>query len=100
MADHSRLPSQVLDNWGWQSHGACRDTGIAVFFHPEFERGSTRETRTAAAKAICGRCPVLEQCREYALTARETYGTWGGLDELERKAMIRTLRHAEHVKAS
>ena len=100
MADHRRLPSQALDNWGWQGHGACRDTGIAVFFHPEFERGSSREARNAAAKAICGRCPVLQQCREYALTARETYGTWGGLDELERKAMIKTLQRFERANAS
>lgn len=100
MADHSRLPSQALYNWDWQDHGACRDTGTAVFFHPEFERGSTREARAVAAKAICGRCPVLEQCREYALTARETYGTWGGLDELERKALIRTVRLTERVNVS
>ena len=100
MADHSRLPAQALGNWDWQSHGACRDTGTTMFFHPEFERGITRETRTAAAKAICGRCPVLQQCRDYALTARETYGTWGGLDELERKAMIRALRRTERSNAS
>lgn len=100
MADHSRLPSQALDNWDWQSRGACRDTEATAFFHPEFERGSTRVTRAAAAKAICGRCPVLRQCREYALTAREAYGTWGGLDELERKAMIRTLQRTERMNAS
>lgn len=100
MADRRRPPSPDLDNWDWQNSGACRDTGTTAFFHPEFERGSTRETRSAAAKAICGRCPVLEQCREYALTAREAYGTWGGLDELERKVMIRTLRRTERVNAS
>ena len=100
MADHRRLPSQALDNWDWQSRAACRDTVTTVFFHPEFERGSTRAARAAAAKAICGPCPVLRQCREYALSARENYGTWGGLDELERKAMIRTRHGTERVNAS
>lgn len=98
MADHSRLPAQTRDHWDWQSRGACRDTDTAVFFHPEFERASNRATRTAAAKAVCARCPVIERCREHALTVQETYGTWGGLDELERKHIITTLR--AHDKAT
>ena len=97
MADHSRLPAPTLDHWDWQSHGACRRTDTAVFFHPEFERGRSRESRTAAAKAVCGRCPVLEQCRDYALTVQEPYGTWGGLDELERRELIRTLRRRDRA---
>lgn len=99
MADISRLPAPVQDNWSWQSRGACRDIGTAVFFHPDYERGQNRETRTAAAKTFCARCPVLDQCREHALTAQEPHGTWGGLDELERKHLITTLWGGERVHA-
>ncbi len=97
MADYSRLPTPVLDNWDWQARGACRGTDTTVFFHPDYERGANRETRTAAAKAVCARCPVIRQCREHALTVQEPYGTWGGLDEIERYAMITDLRRTERV---
>ena len=41
------------------------------------------------AKAICVQCPVLEECREYALGVREIHGIWGGLNEMERRALLR-----------
>ncbi len=98
MADYSRLPAPVQDQWDWQTRAACRNLDTAVFFHPEFERGDKRAARTASAKAVCARCPVLERCREHALTVREPYGTWGGLDEVERGALLETLRY--HDKAT
>ncbi len=101
MADYSRLPAATPDSWAWQTRGACRDTDVdpTVFFHPEFERAGNRATRTSAAKAVCGRCPALEQCREHALTVQEPYGTWGGLDELERTHIISTLRSFDRATA-
>ena len=52
--------------------------------------------REAVAKAICRSCPVLEECREYSLEVREGHGIWGGLNEMERRAMLRQ-RAAEAV---
>ncbi len=40
------------------------------------------------AKAICAVCPVKAPCLQYALEIREPHGIWGGLNELERKALI------------
>ena len=51
MADISRLPGPVADVWEWQFDGACRDADPTTFFHPEGERGPTREARDRAAKA-------------------------------------------------
>jgi hypothetical protein len=31
------------------------------------------------AKRICLNCPVMQQCREYALAAGETFHVWGGV---------------------
>jgi len=59
-----------------------------VFFHPENERGLTRSGRERKAKQICARCPVLEQCRQHALTVHERYGVWGGLTETERSCLL------------
>jgi WhiB family redox-sensing transcriptional regulator len=39
-----------------------------------------------AAKKICERCPVLAECRSYALEREERFGVWGGLTEAERRS--------------
>ncbi|MGD8148569.1 WhiB family transcriptional regulator [Ornithinimicrobium sp. Y1694] len=72
--------------WEWQYDGACRTVSPEVFFHPEGERGPARRERDERAKAVCATCPVLQQCRDQALTAREPYGVWGGMTEAEREA--------------
>ncbi|MGM5068812.1 WhiB family transcriptional regulator [Rhodococcus qingshengii] len=89
-----RLPAAISDSWDWQLAAACRYTNPAVFFHPDNERGEPRVDRVRAAKRICRRCPVLPQCRDYALNAPERHGVWGGFTEEERK-MFHTLRGSE-----
>ncbi|UFU02349.1 WhiB family transcriptional regulator [Ruania suaedae] len=88
MAELSRLPGPIMDVWEWQYQGACRETGDEQFFHPDGERGASRRRRDANAKAVCAQCPVIEQCREHALSVREPYGVWGGLSEDERSAIL------------
>jgi WhiB family redox-sensing transcriptional regulator len=79
-----RLPTPIADAWEWQLRGRCRDEQPAVFFPPEGERGHARASREQAAKRICHRCPVLDECRSHALSAGEPHGVWGGLSESER----------------
>ena len=87
MTDTRRLPKPVANEWDWQLRGSCQGLNSSVFFHPDGERGSARSRRADRAKAICQRCPVLEQCRRHALSAREPYGVWGGLTEEERREL-------------
>jgi len=94
MADVRRLPVPTADVWDWQLSGLCRETDSAVFFHPERERGAAHAAREAAAKRVCTRCPVLEQCRSHALTVQEPYGIWGGMSEIERRLLVRASRRA------
>lgn len=76
---------------------ACRGEDSSYFFAPNyFERRSEKEAREAVAKAICAHCPVREDCLEYALRIREAHGIWGGLNEMERRALLR-LRGPEAV---
>ncbi|HMO10287.1 MAG TPA: WhiB family transcriptional regulator [Actinotalea sp.] len=88
MTEISRLPGPVMDLWEWQYEGACREADPTLFFHPEGERGAARRRRAAAAKAICGSCPVIDECREHSLAVREPYGVWGGLSEDERTLVL------------
>ena len=100
MTDVSRLPGPMIDAWEWQYEAACRDLDTELFFHPEGERGSTRRRRAANAKAICATCPVIEQCRSYALAAQEPYGIWGGMTEEERREEIRSSGRGRRVSLS
>ncbi|MBY6413203.1 WhiB family transcriptional regulator [Rhodococcus sp. BP-252] len=84
------LPVPCADVWDWQLHGLCRGYDSSVFFHPEGERGRARALREKKAKAVCGRCPVLAQCRSHALSANEPYGVWGGMSAHDRADYYRT----------
>jgi len=82
----------MLDGWnqGWQQLAACRGEDSTYFFAPSyFEKRYEKNAREAVAKAICARCPVRSECLEYALHVRETHGIWGGLNEMERRALLR-----------
>lgn len=79
-----------LDFWSWQRHGKCNTMDPELFFHPEGERGGPRRRRIEYAKYICRQCPVIGECRQYALLHREPYGVWGGLSEEERSGILRT----------
>jgi len=41
------------------------------------------------AAALCDGCPVIDQCRWYALEAGEDDGVWGGLCETDRSMLRR-----------
>jgi WhiB family redox-sensing transcriptional regulator len=96
MADVSRLPNVVAEEWDWQLKGACRGADSGLFFHSDNERGSARDRREARAKEICHSCPVLLQCRKHALSVQEPYGIWGGLGEIERRELFLQQRRARH----
>ena len=88
MAETSRLPRPVADEWEWQYQGSCRELPSEMFFHPDGERGPRRRNRENTAKAICAACPVIAACRKHALAVQEPYGIWGGLSEDDRLVMI------------
>ena len=92
MAEISRLPIPVMEEWEWQYQGACRDLDPEMFFHPDGERGPRRRNRENAAKAVCASCPVIAACRAHALAVQEPYGIWGGLSESDRR-IIRKQRN-------
>lgn len=71
----------------WRHRGACRDEDPELFF-PVGNTGPAA-LQIEEAKAVCGGCPVMEQCLEWALETREDDGVWGGLSEDERRAMHR-----------
>ena len=91
MARSASQLQPISEVWDWQLLGRCRDRSGAQFFHPDDDLGRiSRRLREAAAKRVCGRCPVRRQCATHALTVGEEYGVWGGFSENDR-AMLREL---------
>lgn len=73
------------DGQDWRHRAGCRDQDPELFFPlPGDERG------VAAAKRVCRRaCPVTNACLEYALSAGEDHGVFGGLTPEERRRLAR-----------
>ena len=76
--------SPTLTFWEWRADAACQHHPEELFYHGEGERKGLRREKERHAKQICAHCPVIDQCRQYALQAGEAYGVWGGLTEMER----------------
>jgi len=67
----------------WVGEAICSETDPELFFP---EKGKP----AAMAKLVCRRCPVLEQCREYAVNAPMVLeGVWGGTTVRERRELRR-----------
>lgn len=66
----------------WRKRGACRDDADAMF-------PGRIDHEIEAAKAFCRRCPVIQECRQWALETREPYGVLGGMSEGERRNLLR-----------
>jgi WhiB family transcriptional regulator, redox-sensing transcriptional regulator len=76
--------------YGWQWQAACRGEDSSLFFAPNYPETKEEKTiRERQAKGICSRCPVRIECLEYAIRIREPHGIWGGLNEMERRILIR-----------
>jgi len=73
----------------WQEQARCRDADAVLFFGPNaFEPKHERDEREEAAKAVCALCPVIFECRSWALEHGEAYGVWGGLGEADRRGHV------------
>jgi WhiB family redox-sensing transcriptional regulator len=69
----------------WLDAGACRTEDPELFFPITASGPSARQID--AAKAVCHRCGVQDQCLHYALESHQSYGVWGGTSEEERGHM-------------
>ncbi|MEU9415966.1 WhiB family transcriptional regulator [Streptomyces sp. NPDC048272] len=72
----------------WLHNAVCREEDPELFF-PIGNTGPAL-LQIEEAKAVCRRrCPVMEQCLQWALESGQDFGVWGGLSEDERRAMKR-----------
>jgi WhiB family redox-sensing transcriptional regulator len=58
-----------------------------LFFPETHDNGGSKDYAPQSAKKLCRSCPVIWECGEYALEAREDFGVWGGMSAIERKKL-------------
>jgi hypothetical protein len=78
----------------WRDAGACLDQDPDLFA-PDGTTGRWADV-IADAKAVCGRCTVVEQCLAWALETRQDHGIYGGLTEDERRNLHRRTNRGTH----
>ena len=69
-----------MDGISWQTVAACRGMNPDIFLP---ERGDTAGVKNALA--ICGECPVMDACRQYANATKQRDGIWGGQTARQRR---------------
>lgn len=77
-------PDTLEPGMAWLKAAACTGAHDAMF------PGSSA-TEIEDAKALCRRCPVLQECLKWALDTRQEYGVWGGMSEEERFRLRRSV---------
>lgn len=78
----------------WMSEANCAGLDPAYWFldkepgqwspYDDFDRKHEISPYRLAVR-ICGRCPVREECLEFALRTNQRHGIWGGLGEKARR---------------
>lgn len=77
----------------WRDLAACREMSDVDFFPSPDDVGAIRRVQ-----AVCGSCPVMDECLSYALETNQPDGVWGGVTAVERTKLrrrwLRDLREA------
>jgi WhiB family redox-sensing transcriptional regulator len=75
-------PSALLKRPLWHEDALCRGMGPAAFV-------TSRTTPDEPTTALCKKCPVRQDCLDFALTKPDLVGVWGGTTQAERRWLIR-----------
>jgi WhiB family transcriptional regulator, redox-sensing transcriptional regulator len=77
----------------WREIAACRGTELSLWFAPDrIGDYQAEKNRVARAVHICGSCPVVASCRDYAVETECGAGIWGGMDVHQRRQYARKTR--------
>ncbi len=79
----------------WTSKALCRGMDP----NPWFPQRVQSETVWEPVKRVCRECPVVGECREYAIEWEPEHGMWGAMSPVERQRERRR-RARERKRAS
>ena len=89
----AELRAQIDSGWG--DEAACASEWV----DPDWWFTPADDPDQAAARPICGSCPVRRSCLAHALVMNEPDGIWGGFDESERAWQRLALAEGTQVSA-
>lgn len=79
-----QLAASIRENGGVE----CEQ--VPEIFYPEDSPfPSEGRMMRELAQTICGRCPIKNQCADYAINSDEPFGIWGGLTPQDREKLKR-----------
>lgn len=84
----NRAPDNLQPATDWRHQARCKGTDDPDLWHPIGSTGAAL-LQIAEATAVCRRCPVMDQCLDYALDHNIHDGVWGGMSEDERRSYRR-----------
>ncbi|OCC11512.1 WhiB family transcriptional regulator [Streptomyces sp. PTY087I2] len=84
---------RALGDHTWQADAVCRSTECNAVDPEVFFPEPDETNKIAAAKALCGQCPVRRTCLDAALEGGDTDGIRGGLTEEERGPLHAKIAH-------
>ena len=82
----------------WRHEAICRNEDPELFF-PVGNSGQAL-TQVAKAKLVCNRCPVTNDCLQWALETGQDAGVWGGMSEEERRALKRKRNRGRRARVN
>jgi WhiB family redox-sensing transcriptional regulator len=93
-SDYVPTPTKEI-TMDWRDKAACLTVDPELFF-PVGNTGPALD-QIEKAKQVCGQCPVMDNCLQYALESNQDSGVWGGLSEDERRALKRRAARARRA---
>jgi len=84
--------TSLAEQWAWQRRARCRTAPQSLFFPGPGDD-------LAPARAICAKCPVQEECADYAIGVTDLKGIWAGLSEDDREEIRAAEREAATAEA-
>jgi WhiB family redox-sensing transcriptional regulator len=72
---------KILDT-SWMEDAYCRDA------EPESFYSENEQFQRKLVEQYCKKCPVMNQCLEYALAREDRFGVWGGTTGRQRREIL------------
>lgn len=76
----------------WIADALCTQTDPELFF--PHGKGSVTKFMANRAREVCYRCPVIAECRQYAIERPSLQGVWGGTTDEQRRELRKEARSA------
>lgn len=83
----------AADRPDWYDRAACRDSDNPDAFYIERGKNATE------ARTTCKTCKVKRQCKNLGVNNKEQFGIWGGITDVQRRAIRNEAKEKKQLKA-